>query len=273
MVKQIRKHKGINQTTGRLNKGYKYSGKVSKTGLKQIVNKPVKKLVKRKTMKGGSRESLIQRILAQKTKEKGIAKQITKMITYPSIIVDGHSYHKAIYAEGTIAEFAKHTFGTNPQKYEVLLDGKSTITTDDTAVTKSKVVETTGLNHKVKKESDRIGNPLSKGDKFYRILFHKEGDTDLDKDKSIFFPGKVEDVLKYLKKTQKSDPKKLEYSKIYLHTIGARNPVMWYISLVTRGIIESYGSKKNLTSKKILDKYFKAKEKTITRSAANLMDW
>jgi hypothetical protein len=37
--KQIRKHKGINQKTGRLNKGYKYSGKVSKTGLKIIIKK------------------------------------------------------------------------------------------------------------------------------------------------------------------------------------------------------------------------------------------
>jgi len=35
--KKIRKHKGINQKTGRLNKGYKYSGKKSKSGLKQIV--------------------------------------------------------------------------------------------------------------------------------------------------------------------------------------------------------------------------------------------
>ena len=32
-----RKHKGINQKTGRLNKGYKYSGKKSKTGLKEII--------------------------------------------------------------------------------------------------------------------------------------------------------------------------------------------------------------------------------------------
>lgn len=37
--KKIRKHKGINQKTGRLNKGYKYSGKKSKSGLKQIVKK------------------------------------------------------------------------------------------------------------------------------------------------------------------------------------------------------------------------------------------
>lgn len=32
----IRKHKGINQRTGRLNKGYKYSGKTLKSGLKEI---------------------------------------------------------------------------------------------------------------------------------------------------------------------------------------------------------------------------------------------
>ena len=37
--KKIRKHKGINQKTGRLNKGYKYSGKKSKSGLKQIIKK------------------------------------------------------------------------------------------------------------------------------------------------------------------------------------------------------------------------------------------
>mgnify|MGYP001191715693 CR=1 FL=1 len=37
--KKIRKHKGINQNTGRLNKGYKYSGKKLKSGLKQIIKK------------------------------------------------------------------------------------------------------------------------------------------------------------------------------------------------------------------------------------------
>jgi hypothetical protein len=36
-TKKIRKHIGINQTTGRLNKGYKYSGKILKSGLKQII--------------------------------------------------------------------------------------------------------------------------------------------------------------------------------------------------------------------------------------------
>ena len=35
--KKIRKHKGINQETGRLKKGYKYSGKKLKTGLPQII--------------------------------------------------------------------------------------------------------------------------------------------------------------------------------------------------------------------------------------------
>lgn len=35
--KNIRKHKGINQNTGNLNKGYKYSKKILKNGLKQIV--------------------------------------------------------------------------------------------------------------------------------------------------------------------------------------------------------------------------------------------
>ena len=34
-----RKHKGINKKTGRLKKGYKYSGKILKSGLKQIIKK------------------------------------------------------------------------------------------------------------------------------------------------------------------------------------------------------------------------------------------
>lgn len=37
--KKIRKHRGINQNTGNLNKGYKYSKKILKNGLKQIVKK------------------------------------------------------------------------------------------------------------------------------------------------------------------------------------------------------------------------------------------
>jgi tRNA A-37 threonylcarbamoyl transferase component Bud32 len=37
--KKIRKHKGINQKTGRLNKGYKYSDKKLKSGLKKIIKK------------------------------------------------------------------------------------------------------------------------------------------------------------------------------------------------------------------------------------------
>jgi len=36
-VKKMRKHSGINQSTGRLKKGYKYSGKKLKSGLPQIV--------------------------------------------------------------------------------------------------------------------------------------------------------------------------------------------------------------------------------------------
>ena len=35
--KKIRKHKGINQSTGRLKKGYKYSGRKLKSGLSQII--------------------------------------------------------------------------------------------------------------------------------------------------------------------------------------------------------------------------------------------
>ena len=37
--KVIRKHKGINQSTGRLNKGYKYSGKKLKSGLREIIKR------------------------------------------------------------------------------------------------------------------------------------------------------------------------------------------------------------------------------------------
>jgi len=36
-VKKKRKHIGINQNTGKLKKGYKYSGKKLKSGLPQIV--------------------------------------------------------------------------------------------------------------------------------------------------------------------------------------------------------------------------------------------
>ena len=34
---KIRKHKGINQQTGKLKKGFKYSGKKLKSGLPQII--------------------------------------------------------------------------------------------------------------------------------------------------------------------------------------------------------------------------------------------
>lgn len=40
--KKIRKHRGINQNTGRLKKGYKYSGKL-KSGLSRIVQVKKKK--------------------------------------------------------------------------------------------------------------------------------------------------------------------------------------------------------------------------------------
>ena len=36
-IRKIRKHQGINQQTGRLKKGFRYSGKTLKSGLKQIV--------------------------------------------------------------------------------------------------------------------------------------------------------------------------------------------------------------------------------------------
>lgn len=52
MPKIIRKHKGINQKTGRLNKGYKYSKKVLKSGLKEIL-KVQMKTARKKRMKGG----------------------------------------------------------------------------------------------------------------------------------------------------------------------------------------------------------------------------
>jgi len=44
----IRKHRGINQQTGRLKRGYKYSGKKLKSGLRQIV-----KVQQKKVQKGG----------------------------------------------------------------------------------------------------------------------------------------------------------------------------------------------------------------------------
>ena len=49
----VRKHKAINQQTGKLKKGYKYSGKTLKSGLPQIVKiqKKVQKKVKRKVVK------------------------------------------------------------------------------------------------------------------------------------------------------------------------------------------------------------------------------
>ena len=46
--KKIRKHKGINQSTGRLKSGYKYSGKKLKSGLPEIV-----RILKKKTKGGG----------------------------------------------------------------------------------------------------------------------------------------------------------------------------------------------------------------------------
>lgn len=48
----MRKHKGINQKTGKLKKGYRYSGKKLKGGLSEIVK--VKK-VKKKIQHGGER--------------------------------------------------------------------------------------------------------------------------------------------------------------------------------------------------------------------------
>jgi hypothetical protein len=46
-----RKHSGINQKTGRLNKGYKYSGKKLKSGLPQIIKIKKKKFKKKQTKK------------------------------------------------------------------------------------------------------------------------------------------------------------------------------------------------------------------------------
>lgn len=48
--KKIRRHKGINQKTGRLKKGFKYTGKKTKTGL-PIISK-IKLQIKRKKVKG-----------------------------------------------------------------------------------------------------------------------------------------------------------------------------------------------------------------------------
>jgi len=38
----MRKHKGINQKTGKLNKGWEYTNKILKNGYKQIVRKKIK---------------------------------------------------------------------------------------------------------------------------------------------------------------------------------------------------------------------------------------
>ena len=137
MVKQIRKHKGINQKTGRLNKGYKYSGKKTKSGLKIIVKKSVKKTKTRKTMKGGSKESLIQRILAQKTKEKGVAKMITSYNDYRTpTLMFSHGRH-GFNTSKTIVNIK------NKNTWEVALDGSAVIVNykpkvKDNSVTRNK---------------------------------------------------------------------------------------------------------------------------------------
>lgn len=48
-MNKIRKHSGINQLTGRLKKGYRYSGEKLKSGLPRIVKSKIKK----NKMKGG----------------------------------------------------------------------------------------------------------------------------------------------------------------------------------------------------------------------------
>ena len=52
--KNYRKHRGINKNTGRLNKGYKYSGKKLKSGIPEIVK--VKKQIKMKIKKVGGKK-------------------------------------------------------------------------------------------------------------------------------------------------------------------------------------------------------------------------
>ena len=49
----MRKHKGINQKTGKLKKGYKYSGRKLKSGLPQIV-----KITFKNKQKGGKSKPL-----------------------------------------------------------------------------------------------------------------------------------------------------------------------------------------------------------------------
>lgn len=51
----FRKHKGINKQTGKLKKGYKYSGKKLKSGLPQIIK--IQKKKKTKVQKGSSQRS------------------------------------------------------------------------------------------------------------------------------------------------------------------------------------------------------------------------
>ena len=74
---KIRKHKGINQKTGRLNKGYKYSGKKMKSGLPKII-----KVIKKKNNKTGGGKGEINAIMsAMKTmKLKNISKDVAEKI-------------------------------------------------------------------------------------------------------------------------------------------------------------------------------------------------
>ena len=83
-----RKHKGINQKTGRLNKGYKYSGKKLKSGLKQIIKVKQQKGGKVKQKggkvmgKGGFGCAIAPAITCGK-KSSRFEKRISKITYYP----------------------------------------------------------------------------------------------------------------------------------------------------------------------------------------------
>ena len=161
MVKIIRKHKGINQKTGRLNKGYKYSGACSKTGLKQIVKKPVKKPVKK--MKGGAKstkDSRIKKDLTKLVKERGVAKMIMEMRgkDYPTFFLQvflkstDHFVDFRISKDLDFDPNVQEIYGT----YELKLDGTSRIKQGSDGVSISKKFKSKGFRRGSRPTGDFI---------------------------------------------------------------------------------------------------------------------
>jgi len=118
----MRKHKGINQKTGKLKKGYKYSGKKLKSGLPQIVRS--KSIKKNKHLGAGRRER--ESIITAYRGERNIAKIIDEYNTvkyYLPIttdyryrqgevnVIEKHnlrSYLKSIYSKEDYSEYLSH---------------------------------------------------------------------------------------------------------------------------------------------------------------------